>query len=554
MSNRSQQYSRAYLTASSLLLSRLGPLLLLGFGVLGVGLASADPPPACQTPVVETASGPVCGAVRATAAGDQAEAFLGIPYAGSTAGAQRWQPPKPPTGWKATRESVAFGANCPQTPPSPDRKDTTGPASGESEDCLFLNVWRPRNLAENAKLPVLVFIHGGAFVGGSGADALYDGTYLAAHHRAILVTLNYRLGVLGFLATAGGGNFGLLDQQAALRWVKDNIARFGGDPSKVTVFGESAGGMSVGLHLLSMPASVPLFRAGIIESNFLGVPYQSLEEGARVGEVFMRGLECSDLDCLRRVDVSRLLAAQYQLMSTQKSAFSGLKYTVLFGPVVDGRVVPRQPLATAALAGAQKPLMIGSNRDEMMIFLGGQSTDALAYSSEIARLYPESYTKIVNAYPPRKDLENWQLLAKLRSDQALHCASRHAVRHWHGPVYAYLFSHPPSFQVYGGEYCNNGKYVCHAAELPFVFHTAEALHGQFNPDEAKLSDTILSQWVNFATALDPSIPGDAGTPATAWPKANGPQPRYMVYGPQTGAVTEDPLKQDCALWDQIGYP
>ena len=198
-------------------------------------------------------------------------AYRGIPYAQPPVGALRWAAPQPLPAWTSPRSATAFGAICPQD----------GTATGDSEDCLFLNVWTPQAAVQRGKrLPVMVFFHGGAFVYGAGSLPAYDGSYLAASGNVVVVTLNYRLGALGFLSVPElglTGNYGILDQRLALRWVARNIRAFGGDPDKVTLFGQSAGAMSVGLHLFSIPDGRKLFRAAIMESNPLALPYPSLQ-------------------------------------------------------------------------------------------------------------------------------------------------------------------------------------------------------------------------------------------------------------------------------------
>src|SRR5262245_3593825 len=222
---------------------------------------------------VDPPAGAVCGlAIEAPPTTNRdLYSYRGIPYALPPVGDLRWAPPEAHPRWNDLRPATAFGAICPQDN-----------VAGDSEDCLFLNIWTPRAVVDRQKpkqLPVMVFIHGGYFVFGAGSLPLYDGAYLAASGNVVVVTLNYRLGALGFLAVPElglTGNFGILDQRQALRWVAENIAAFGGDPSKVTIFGESAGAMSVGLHLFSIPANRGLFRAAIMESNPLALPYPSL--------------------------------------------------------------------------------------------------------------------------------------------------------------------------------------------------------------------------------------------------------------------------------------
>ena len=253
---------------------------------------------ACSTPAVATKSGPVCGTGR-TVGPSSLAAFLGIPFAESTAGANRWMPPFPKAAWTEVRPATAFGPACPQNVFAPGGRP-------QSEDCLSLNVWRPAASAgtssagtsSDPKLPVMVFIYGGAFVIGSSGEPnpdqpYLDGSSLVAKQKMVVVSLNYRLGPLGFLAGTAGlkGNFGFMDQQLALRWVRDNIAGFGGDSTRVTLSGQSAGAMSVGLHLLSSPSSMPLFRSAIAVARRC-VPAESPDRKWRIesyGQIGHRG-------------------------------------------------------------------------------------------------------------------------------------------------------------------------------------------------------------------------------------------------------------------------
>ncbi len=269
------------------------------------GLIPAAAKPACSTPSIETTSGPVCGAtMEATFEGKgrvEAASYLGIPYAVSPVGPRRWQYSGLFAG-HAPLVATAYGSSCPQNVVAAgaagagDRcADGRRLAAGESEDCLFLNVWTPSGADAGGSLPVMVFLHGGAFVAGSGnAESgpdgrrgnLYDGTFLAATGPAVVVTFNYRLGALGFLERDGAANFGLADQLLALEWVRRNIAAFGGDPGNVTLFGESAGAKSAGIHVFASSKSQGLFHAAILESDAFGLPYKGRQEAAEVRRAF----------------------------------------------------------------------------------------------------------------------------------------------------------------------------------------------------------------------------------------------------------------------------
>lgn len=411
----------------------------------------------------------------------------------------------------------------------------------------------PAGAKPDARLPVLVFIYGGSFVAGSSADPLYDGAYLAANSDVVMVSFNYRLGVLGFLAADGlSGNYGFMDQQAALAWIRDNIRSYGGDPDKVTIAGESAGAMSVGLHLYSAPGSVSLFRAGIMESNFLALPYKSLDAQINVGNIFKQGLNCRDISCLRKVPVESLIKAQDEFTPDISTVFSGTPYYIPFGPAIDGTVLTRQPSAGAADAASRKPVLVGTNKNEAVLFVEGRSFSPADYAAQTASLFGTPFQTVIARYPARNDSNNRQPWATVQTEYFLICSTRHLAANAKGPVYAYLFNHQPSFKVWGGADCRQDGNVCHGDELPFVFHTADKIKGRFTADEAKLSQAIMRYWTNFATYLDPN-----GAPATKsavrWPQFSARAMQYLSLNVPALSVSADPYRQACAFWDGIGY-
>ena len=310
---------------------------------------------------VTIADGPVQGASLG-----QACSFLGVPYAASTASGNRWRPPQPVTGWTSILNAVA-PANCPaisffgQTP-----------SIAGDEDCLKLNIWT-RNPMPESPAPVIVWLHTGAFTGASGNFAGHRGQALAAETGVIVVAPNYRLGPLGFLAhsllaaedAAGStGNYGLLDQQAALRWVRDNIAQFGGDPDNVTIAGTSAGGQSVGLQLVS-PGSRELFHRAIVQSAYPTSRWTSAEEAREQGDAFEAGLNCSDspdvLSCMRSASIGAVLTA----LSQGSQQVVELPDSTFWEPSVDGVVVPDQPRVLFESGAFHRvPTIVGLTRDE----------------------------------------------------------------------------------------------------------------------------------------------------------------------------------------------
>ena len=339
---------------------------------------------------VDPPAGRVCGlAIEAPAkTGCALYSYRGIPYAQPPVGALRWAPPEPRPRWRDLRRATSFGVICPQDG-----------VTGDSEDCLFLNVWTPRAAVDREQprlLPVMVFIHGGYFVFGAGSLPAYDGAYLAASGNVVVVTLNYRLGALGFLAVPElglTGNYGIQDQRQALRWVADNIAAFGGDPHKVTIFGESAGAMSVGLHLFSIPADRERFRAAIMESNPLALPYPSLAaqvdakwQSFRVALCFETNqpLDCTfDVDSLRALPLAVVETADGDYDSPSNvfgrlSVPTPIANLLPWTPIVDGQIfsgetlIQNQPYEGFYKGpngtARPKPYLVGVNRDEGALF------------------------------------------------------------------------------------------------------------------------------------------------------------------------------------------
>ncbi len=301
--------------------------------------------------------------------GNGVHVFRGIPYAAPPTGPRRYRAPQPPDPWTDVRECLDAGPVAPQ-PPSPFEAMLGAPSPHWDEDCLTLNVWTPG--LDDARRPVMVWIHGGAFVNGSGSTPWYDGTRFAQHGDLVVVTINYRLGALGFLHLApfdrdrfaDAGNCGLLDQIAALEWVRDNIENFGGDPSRVTVFGESAGGMSVGT-LLGMPAAQGLFARAIVQSGSASF----VADEARATRIAERLLAKLDLDP-SRVDEIETIPAQAVVDAQSRLYDEEARTQLPFVPVVDGLHIPRPPLEEIAAGDAgDVPLLIGTNAHEMTLFL-----------------------------------------------------------------------------------------------------------------------------------------------------------------------------------------
>jgi len=493
----------------------------------------------------DTQLGTVCGTTGAVS-GLTSRAFLGIPYAEDPSGDNRWTAPIAVTARPDKFQATQYGAICPQAG-QPAMVPTP------SEDCLSVNVWTPPGRGQ-ALLPVMVFIHGGAFIEGNSAFPQYDGTYMAASQNVVVASFNYRLGALGFLAGIDGltGNYGFLDQQLALQWVKDNIEGFGGDPSQITIFGESAGAMSVGLHLLSAPGSADLFDADIMESNPFALPYKTVEQSAPFGTLLAGLLKCepSDLACLRATSWQDVVAAQDDKSIVIPGLLSGFGGLLVWAPVVDGTVLTEQPLAAAKSDGLGKPTLLGTNRNEGTVFvylaLEVLKLDTLTpadYTGLVAALFGgTAAAEILKIYPPEAD--SAPVAAQLSTDYIFFCATRALAETGDESTFAYEFNQLTSFNTYPPvPQC--ADHVCHGAELPYVFNTATVSGDMFTADEEALSKTMVGYWGSFGHP-DHTPNGDARPTWPAFPGKN-----YQLLDTPISTAVDPP--HHCDFWDTVGY-
>ena len=483
--------------------------------------------------------------------------FLGIPYARPPEGPFRWRAPQPPEPWSGVRVASELGPIAPQTPAVPGFS-LPGDPEEQSEDCLSLNVWTP-DLDQPGGLgrPVMVWLHGGGFTGGTGGSLLYRGGKLARRGDVVVVTINYRLGALGFLchpvltggAAATTGNWGLLDQVAALRWVRDHIADFGGDPRNVTIFGESAGGMSASA-LLAAPSALGLFHRAIIES---GPPYAHTRvNAARIGEdlVEVLGIRSPTRERLESVPARELVAATGILQGRQSRPGH---LPLPFLPVVDGVFLPRPPYESVAEGrGSPVPLLIGTNRDELTLFT--LNTPGMAELDE-ERL-GEWTSLAAPGAPPTAVIEAYRNVRASRGEPvtprelwiaigsdlvfrwpSLRLAAAHRERQPATFVYLFTWEAPVLGGVLGAS---------HALEIPFVFgglgHPAVAALSGGGPDAEALSDRMLDAWAAFARTGDPSHPG-IGT----WRSWDRHRRSTMVFGPG-GRLVDGPRDEELAVW------
>jgi para-nitrobenzyl esterase len=474
---------------------------------VGLVIALAAAAAAAQAPVKTTA-----GLVRGAAIGQTGlRVFKGIPYAAPPVGELRWQAPRPAVAWQGVRDATAFGAACLQPKVFDDIafKET-------SEDCLTLNVWTPAKGA--GRLPVMVWIHGGGFVAGGGSEPRHDGEAFA-RRGIVLVTVNYRLGVFGFFAhpeltressRKASGNYGLLDQVAALAWVKDNIAAFGGDPANVTIFGESAGSFSVSA-LVASPLTKGLLHKAIGESGAFfsasTLPARPLAAAEEQGAKFGASIGAGSLAALRARPAAEILAASAKVQPE-------------FTPNTDGYFLSEDVAAIYA-AGRQHhvPLLAGWNADEIRaaVTLRPQKPTPRSFADETKKRFGDSAEAILRVYPATTDAEALESAAALGSDMFIGYATWKWVethrQTGQAPVYRYSFDRKipvdPDAKVMGASPTAKDIGARHAGEIEYVFGALDLSLPKvpWEPADRKLSDAMTTYWANFARTGDPNGPG-----------------------------------------------
>lgn len=504
-----------------------------------------------MTRIIEISTGRIEGSIDHGVA-----VYRGIPFALPPIGQRRFRAPVPHPAWAGVRPAHVFGPQAPQNS-GPITKMMGGAGAREDEDCLYLNVWTPE-ATQTAPRPVMVWIHGGAFEIGAGSQPIYDGARLARRGDLVVVSINYRLGLLGRLDLHGFGgaahdttaNATTLDQIAALRWVHDNIAAFGGDPRQVTIFGESAGSMSVGT-LLAAPAARGLFQRAIMQSgavNFLS----TAADGATLAQTLCTALELppAQIERLWDVPVAQLLRAQQKAFPRLGGGRVGLP----FQPIVDGDVLPIAPLdALRAGSAAGMPLMIGTNLDEMKLFGLFDPTfgtlDDAGLRRRAERALPAGVDRIIATYRDARAARGeaitpTDLWYAIDSDRTFRHPSMElaAVQRAHqAEVYAYLFTWQSP--LLGGRIGAG-----HAVELPFVFGTLEdAMLSQFTgtgDDAFALSAAMQNAWIEFAHRGRP-----AHSHLPAWTPYDADR-RTMIFGAECGMV-DAPREPERACWDAM---
>jgi para-nitrobenzyl esterase len=524
-------------------------------------MASSAAQNAASERIVETAHGKVRGLVA-----NGLTSFKGVPYGASTAGANRFMPPVAPHAWSGVRDALSYGPSAPQNPSS--MRGMVDPKSAfwaygdpdgiiESEDCLVLNVWTA-DASAGRKRPVMVWLHGGGFVASSATPPMYDGSNLVRRGDVVVVSVNHRLGALGYTHFAGIGgndfsassNVGMLDIVAALEWVRDNVANFGGDPNAVMIFGESGGGQKVST-LMAMPSAKGLFHRAVVQSG-PGYRMNKASHADKVAEMLLTelGLNRSQVREARNVPTERIVAAQAAVQLKLGQRVPG--FIQGFSPVVDGVTLPNHPFdPTAPAISANVPLIIGYNRTEMTLFVAGDpkafSLDEDGLQRRAGRLLGDNADRVIEVFRkehPEATPSELMFLIGTEYPTAAYSrkiAERKAAA---GAAPAYLYRFDWETPVSGGRMKSP-----HALEIPFVFdNTGNRLAERLAPDRPdvkSLAQDMSARWIAFASSGDPNIDR-----APRWTPYEASTRSTMTFNSEC-RVENDPNKADREVIDGI---
>ena len=482
-----------------------------------------------KAPQVRTRSGIVSGIIK-----DDLRAYLGLPFAASPVGDLRWRLPEQEASWNGVYQAHTLKPACPQDLGASNIYGLTE----YSEDCLYLNIWRPDE-DDQGPLPVMFWIHGGGFIGGAASQPLCDGAALA-RKGVMVVSANYRLGPLGFMVhpdlysgQGQAGNYGLYDQVAALEWVRDNISAFGGDPDNVTIFGESAGGCSVTL-LQTAPIAQGLFHKAISQSgtasstkyvlNLTG----SWQEAALIGQGLQTLLGAASIDEMRRIPAEDMIDAVTSV-------------EMFFGPVMDGVFLDDDP-RNKAFESFQAPMMIGSVADEGTLFILEYGIETVAdYRQTLGTYFGLNADTVWNVFPASTDAEAVYQACVVHGLAGIQEPVRHTARGAVNsvPIYRYLFKHiPPTL---------DGYYLgCfHGSELAYIFGNLDPTEG-YLPEDRELSEQLMDLWSSYAKTGTPTAPG------IAWPAFEPSSEQILnINGPGDFSITNGVFEDECDFFEPL---
>uniref|UniRef100_A0A6B2L1V8 Carboxylic ester hydrolase n=1 Tax=Arcella intermedia TaxID=1963864 RepID=A0A6B2L1V8_9EUKA len=485
---------------------------------------------------------------------------MGVPFVAPPVGSLRWANPVPPTPWSDVLPTRKFKAGCPQKCVLPAN---TCPDE-ISEDCLYLNVYAPRLANVSTPQPVMVFIPGGHFDAGTAGCILYDGSTIVSSSNVVLVTINYRLGFLGWLTNVSPGNFsiegnfGFMDQIFALRWVRDNIAAFGGDPNQVTLYGQSAGSSSTRAHLMS-PLSAGLFHKAILQSDPLSLPFRDTADATTLGVTFTDELKCSDINCLRSKTVEEILLAQ-DAVDNQINLDRPIIMFLPIAPTVDGSVIPHHTFDAFQKGEINKvPMIFGATSEDALLFIYKAANFSLTdveYYAILAFLYGIDAFSISKEYPAYPDVgDKRPAVGFLGTHYIFDCPARYVESLFHNltsSLYLYQWDHAISPALWGPDYWFCYGHVCHGSELPFEFAGTEVQKlANWSDEERQLSRSIIGYYTNFARTGNPN--SGHYIPSLNWPKWDPQTLQSMHFQTPQNTIDSGLLKNYCDFWDKLGY-